>query len=227
MPITATFPQNDRRLIRNPINPMDKSTIVSIYPIDVDETKPTLSPGKWFIPKGSYDKPSVSVVGSSSWFSDMDEKAPIIEVPISSYQIAESIVRDYCNGILECNMGDRMPGLFFLPGEVSALEVKTKHKARLDYANTNQRNWFSQLVKVADALWARTHGNPLAVSDIMRIAAYELGIEDRAWIKGFQAVSMIKCAACGALRNPEFPVCGSCKAIVDPVKAKELKLEFA
>jgi len=82
------------------------------------------------------------------------------------------------------------------------------------------------LVKLADSLWARSNGNPLAISDSMRTAAKELNLE-KDWMKDFRMVETVRCKACGSLLNPMFPVCPTCKAINDPAKAKELGLTFA
>ena len=200
-----------RRVVRGEVNPLDKATVVSIYPKAIHERKVTLFPGEWHIPAGSYENPTVFHVGGSSWFRDIDENSPILEIPVSSIQVAESIVKDYCNGILESNMGDRMPGLFYLPGVVTLAELKKTYQAKLDHANTLQRNWFLQLTKVADSLWARTNGNPVAISDDMRMAARELGLQDKAWLKDFHTVSLVKCVACGSLRDPNYPICAVCK----------------
>jgi hypothetical protein len=94
------------------------------------------------------------------------------------------------------------------------LEVKNK-----------QDNWFRLLLKLADALWARSNNNPLVIWDEMRIAARELGA-DKAWTKDFQLVDLIKCFACGGLRNPQFPVCPTCK-VVDPNHPLAKDLKFA
>src|SRR3977135_3942063 len=123
---------SSRRLIRAYKNPMDKCTIVSIFPKVIDEVKPTIEPGKFHIPEGTYENPATLVVGSSSWWKDIDVDQPMLEIPNSSIQIADSVIKDYCNGMLGCNMADAMPGLFFVLGEVSILDIKVKYKAKLD-----------------------------------------------------------------------------------------------
>lgn len=202
-----------RRTVRGPVNPLDKSTIVSIYPKEINEIKVTIQPGRFILQPGSYENPTILVVGPSSWWREFDEQQPLLEIPVSSILIAESVVRDYCNGILACDMGESMPGLFYIPGEMSLIEVKTKFKGELDKANRKQKTFYTTLVKLADALWARSMGNPLAVSDDMRMAARELGLTTKDWMKDFTMVSMIRCPACGSLKNPQYPVCASCHAI--------------
>ena len=216
-----------RRTIPAPVNPLDKCTVVSIYPKAIHEKKHTIQPGVFDIEPGSYDKPSILVVGPSSWWKELDENQPLLEIPQSSIQIADSVVKDYINGIYGCDMGENQPGLFYVPGEWTVDKIKKEKKSELDEANRKQRNWFMFLVKVADAMWARTNGNPLSIIDDSRIAARELNMINKEWLRDIEAVELVRCKACGSLKNPLYPVCANCKAIDDPVKAKELGLVFA
>jgi hypothetical protein len=217
----------NRRTIRAPINPMDKSTVVSILPKPISERKVTVQPGVFELAPGTYENPSILVVGPSSWWREIDENQPLLEIPVSSIQIADSIVRDYCNGLLAANMGDQMPGLFYLPGEWTVDKLKKEQKPLLDKALAMQKKWFLELVKIADILWARSNGNPLSISDDARLACKQLNIQNKPWLGDLQAAELIRCVACGALRNPQFPICGTCKAIADPELAKKLNLTFA
>lgn len=217
-----------RQTVRAPTNPMDKTTIVSILPKRIDEVKHTIQPGRFIIEAGNFEKPSILVVGPSSWWKEMDEDQPLLEIPMGSNMIANSVVVDYCNGILACNMGDSMPGLFYLPGEVTLDRLLKDFKSHLATANTKQKKWYETLVKMADTLWARTNGNPLTISDDMRMAAKELNLTHmKEWTKDKIAMEMIKCIACGAFKDANFPVCGNCKAVVDVEKATKLGLTFA
>lgn len=230
MSVVGTFPGLNavrRRTIRAPVNPMDKATVVSIYPKPINERKHTIQPGFFHIDPGTYEKPSILVVGPSSWWKDIDEEQPLLEIPNGSIQVADSIVRDYCNGLLGCNMSDTMPGLFWLPGNFSLKEIKNDHIALLDKAKANQDRYFMALIKMGDTLWARTNGNPLAISEDMRIGARILGITGRDWMKDFSMIQRINCIGCGSPRNPDFPVCPTCKTICDAAKAKELGISFA
>jgi hypothetical protein len=219
--------QTNRRAIRAPVNPLDKSTVVSILPKPLYEKKITIQPGIFEIPPGTFDKPSVLVVGSSSWWREIDENQPLLEIPLSSVQVADSIVRDYCNGLLGCNMSDLMPGLFYIPGEYTSERVKKEQTLLLNKANENQRKWYLELVRIADILWSRTNGNPLSISNDARLACKELNIHNKPWLGDLQTAELVRCIACGALRNQLFPICQSCHAIVDKEKAKELGLTFA
>jgi len=211
-----------RRTIRGPINPLDKSTVVSVFPKEIHEKKCTIQPGIFEIPAGSPSKPEVLVVGPSSWWRDIDEDQPLLEIPCSSIQIADSIVRDYCNGIFGCDMDQNMPGLFYVPGGKLDVKGNIDKQATLDWiqkdyknelakAIQRQKNWYMFLVKVGDSLWARSNGNPLAISDDMRLAAKELNVTaTKDWMKDFQMVDMVRCKACGSLKNPNYPICAAC-----------------
>lgn len=223
--LNVALPLQNRMVIRGAINPLDKATIVSIYPKPIIENKWTLFPGHWEMGAGTYENPAILVVGPSSWFFDKDEESPIVEIPVGAIQIAESIVKDYCGSVLEGAYGEGMPGVFFIAGELTLPQIKTAHKNRLDHALLLQKTWFSKLVRVADSLWARTNGNPISISDDMRMAALELGL-DKPWMADFHAVAMTKCFACGNLKNPEYPVCPTCK-VVDPSHSKSKDLKFA
>jgi len=200
-----------RHTIRGPINELDKSTVVSICPKILDDRKPTVFPGHFVVPPGSLVSPSILVVGPSSWWRDIDEDQPLLEIPVSSVQIAESVVRDWCNGILGCNMADHMPGYFYVQGAHSTEDIKKNFKTQLDKSDLYQKNWYRLLVKMGDSLWARSNGNPLAISDDMRLAARELGVAHlKDWMKDFTMIEMVRCKACGSLKNPQYPICAQC-----------------
>lgn len=214
----------DRRTIKAPVNPLDKSTVVSILPKEIIEVKPTLQPGKFVIPAGRYDNPAILVVTPSSWWKDIDPDQPLLEIPHSSIVVANSIVIDYCNGLFCCNMGDVMPGLFYIPGERTQAEVLSDYQPQLDAAVDKQTKWFKALVKAGDILWARSSGNPLSIDDNTRIAAGELNLSDKPWLKDFATMQLNNCPACGQLRDENYPVCQHCKTVID--KAAYERLEF-
>jgi hypothetical protein len=190
---------------------MDKATVISIYPKRIEERKHTIEPGFFVVPAGSFEKPAVLVVGPSSWWREIDEQQPLLEIPVSSIQIAESVVRDYANGIFVCNMADSMPGLFYTPGEYTSEQVKISFKEELLSAQAKQKKFYQNLVTAGDSLWARSNGNPLTVSEDMRMAARELNLTgSKDWMRDFAAVDMVRCKACGSLKNPLYPICATC-----------------
>lgn len=214
-----------RRIIRSPVNEMDKSTIVSIYPKAFLEVKHTLSPGRFAMDAGSKANPSILVVGSSSWWKEFDMDQPLVEIPVSSVLIANSVITDYANGLLDCNMSDKMPGLFWVMGAHTKKQVVEKFQTEIETANIKQRNWYAQLVKTADVMWSRTNGNPLAIDDLMKLAAQELGMKNKPWLADFNTLELRPCPACGTMRNETFPVCVHCKTIVDKDKFEKLGMK--
>lgn len=213
-----------RRMMGAAKNPMDIATIVSIYPRDFVEKRETMFPGIFHVAGGSIEKPGISHIDASSYWRDIDIEQPLIEIPVSATAIAQSIVTDYCNGLLACDMNQNMPGLFFVNGKFDRAEIKAKYGLQLAAAVLKQNSWYNILVKLADSLWARTNNNPLAIWEEMRLAARELGIE-KPWLKDFQMAEMVKCFACGNLRNPEFPICSTCKNVdMSHPRAKDIKI---
>lgn len=215
MSVVGAFPgikELRRRTQRAPVNVYDKATVVSIYPRQVEERKCTIEPGIFVVPAGSMDKPGCLVVGPSSWWREVDEEQPLLEIPVSSILIAESVVRDWANGLFACNMGDSMPGWFYVPGEHTSETIKANFKTELERANTKQRKWYQNLTQAADSLWARSQGNPLCITQDMRDAARELNLTGtKDWMKDFTMINMVRCKACGSLKNPEFPICATCR----------------
>jgi hypothetical protein len=213
-----------RPMIRSVRNPLDKATIISIFPREITEVKETIEPRTFHIEPGTFKNPSLTVVGSASWWRDVDADQPLLEIPISAVQVAHSVITDFCNGMLGCDMVTALPGLFYVPGELGRDEILTKYKLKMVEVQSKQNKWFDNLIKLADSLWARSNGNPLVIWDEMRLAAQERGAE-KVWIKDFQLNELVKCFACGSLRNPEFPICSVCKNVdTTHPRAKDIKI---
>lgn len=228
----SIFALDNRRAIRTLFNEHDKSSVISIFPKPIHEVKHTIQPSDYDIPAGTYDKPAILIIESASWWRDVDPEQPLLEIPCSSFQVAESVVRDFCNSMIACDMGNAKPGLFCMPTVVNAdrlkkdIDLTIKYKTLLDEAKVKQNNWYRELVKQADALWARSNNNPLVIADDMRLAARELGLDGKEWLGAFQNVEMVRCIACGSLRNPAYPICATCKYI-DPTHPSAKDLKFA
>lgn len=224
-----------RRVQRMPINQLDKCTLVSLFPRKIVEIKETIFPGRFEIPAAPPNGFSHLVIGQSSFFrEENDITSPLLEVPTGSVTMARSIIRDWANGLIGCNMGDKMPGLFYIQGsynELTIVEAKDPEtgksfKTLYDEANIRQKNWFLELVRIADIDWARTQGNPRSISDDSRLAAEQLGLA-KTWMQDFASITKVNCRACGELINPEYPVCRYCHAVVDVKKATDLGIVFA
>lgn len=215
-----------KQIVRSMRNPIDVSTIVSIFPKEVYDRKHTIEPGEFRISAGTFEEPALLKVGSSSWFSDRDDYQPMLEIPVSSVQVANAVINNYCNGLVGCNMNDSMPGMFFVIGDVSLFEVKQKYKDKMLEAKKKQDVWFTILIRLADSLWARSNGNPLTISDEMRLAAQSLARGDKPWMGSYTTLELVKCNACGNLRNPEYPICPACR-VIDATHPLAKDLKFA
>jgi len=236
--LTDLFGPNVRRrqAIRATPNPMDKATVISIYPKELNETKYTIQPGKFHIPAGSVEKPVLVVVGPSSWWREIDPEQPLLEITNSAIQVADSITTDYCAGLLGYKRAESCPGLFWVPGSWKSADDIKKHnfeeinitgEALFKRAEVWQTNYWKTLVKLADIGWTKTNGNPLVISDDMRFAATKLNLKEKPWMKDMQMMAMINCPMCGTLRNPAYPMCPNCKAVVDTDAANKLGIKFA
>lgn len=217
MPEQTPLPKSNR-------NPYDKATIVSIFPVHIEEHKYTVQPHKFIIEPGTYEKPSLLVVGSSSWWLQPEGQPPV-EILCSSVEIAEAVVNDYCRGLLGCDMEGKTPGLFWIPKAIKLKDLMSDYKAQLDIVNQRQRNWYHELVKLADSLWSRSQ-NPILIWDVMRLAARELGLLNKPWIHDTIAIEKVPCFACGSFKDAKYPVCPVCRAI-DPNHELAKKVTFA
>lgn len=212
-----------RPIIRAIPNPLDKSTIVSIYPKDWEDRKETTQPYLFKVKGGTIDEPGLTLIKAATYTRDDDAEKPLQEIPISSIQMCESIIKDYCGSLLGATIGVAQPGMFFIPGEITTKDVKTKYTSDLIEAEKRQNQWFDNLVKLADSLWSKGGQNPLMIWSEMKFAAEQLGI-DREWLRNYQHNEMVKCFACGSLRNPEYPICANCKNVdMTHPRAKDIK----
>lgn len=225
--VSNAFGLSNRRTVRAEVNEMDKCTIVSIYPRPLAVIKLTVTPNRFVVEPGNIKVPSVLAVGPSSWWREVDEDQPLMEITNGSVQMANGIVNDWMNGMLGCNMADSKPGVFWVKGNFTSDEVKKKHPELLSAANAAQTKYYHALLNMADGLWAKAPGNPLAISEDMRMAAKELGIQGKDWMSNFTQMENVRCVACGQPRNPQYPICPSCHTVVDTVKFKELGLMVA
>lgn len=220
------------RVNRMPRNFTDKTTIFSVFPIKIEEVKHTLQPSQYIIDAAPEDGYSSLVVNCAFWLKEM-ELDLFQEMYVPSETLAKSIIHDYASGLLGYQP-DQGPGLFVIPGDMTSKSKLDKYinedfKSFSDLLNTaraKQKNWYIKLVQLTDALWARTNGNPVVVSDHARLACTKLSLS-REWMIQFQTMEKSNCKACGHLVNPSYPVCSNCKSIINSDKAKELGIIFA
>jgi len=206
-----------KTITRRPVNEFDISSVVSIFPRAVNTEMHTVFPGSFRLEKGTKEKPFILHVTQASYYLDIqpDTTIPIIEVPNGSFQVASSIVNDYCSSI-ELFEPMQMPGLFVLPGKVHIADLITQFKDEMLSAEMKQIAWFDSLIREADSMWVRSQGNPNAISDLARLAAEERNQRSKPWMQNTVAQTLINCTQCGSLRNPAYPICPNCKSVIDP-----------
>lgn len=224
---------------------MSLSTIVSVFPRELVEKKPTVSPNEFRIPacvsedgKGYPDIDPVTVLipdGTTQFYKGWNEWIPAI---VPSESLAQDIVRGFVSSNLEVTLGGEQPicpGLFAVSSsydreekitregydEKRAVEwVKKEFKEELTKAHRGQDLWYQLLVRRADDEWNKSK-NPRAVSDVHRFAAKRLGIE-REWTKDIILSSITKCPACRQNIDPMAIVCPVCKHVINPAALKKL-----
>ena len=198
------------------------STIVSLVPRLVEEFLPGVNPGVYRIPAAKNNIPEILIV-TDAWFSKymLDDHWDRIDMP--SEMVAKDIVRMYSTS--QVGYGpDAGPGIFVVPNKVlTKTSVLTECAEELEVAKKRQHNWFMNLIREADDLWARFHQHRM-ISDLNRDALKYLNM-DREWrIADFEEMNTKpKCPACySILPAKDVPVCGNCKSIINPKKYKEL-----
>lgn len=201
---------------------MDKCTVVSILPYEIYDSKPNLYPGSFTIPAGTVRKPGLLEVRRSTFWIPMAFGAPSLPAHSSPDEVANSIVNDYVDAMLSVGPGQR-PGLwveervFKDSDEAAALLIPVipdKVKA--------QRQWFLTLVNMADAEFKK-HGQAQSISDLQKLAARELQLNDRPWLLTIDQLSINNCPACYNPVNTNAVICGACKYILQPDRYESMR----
>lgn len=204
---------------------MSKSTVVSIVPFPILETKPGIYPGIFRIPASKNGIPEILVIGDSIYHVEVDENRTIT-VTSQSESIARSIVNDYVSSNLAFSLEDNaFPGIFWIPGVSDLNSILVTYSERLEQARVSQNNWFTKLVQSADDDWEKTRQHK-AISNMSRYAARALNL-DRPWLINIPqaplVVESVKCVACDSSVSPVAIVCPNCKCILNMEKYKTLQ----
>lgn len=212
---------------------MSKSTVISTVPLRLEEPKPGLIPNIYEIepaPKGGFSSVVVNDGFQLVLMPLSDEKAPPIKIPVLSEQIAKSIIDDYVSASICIDFTPRedgavaIPGLFWLPNEVSPAEIKAKHQAAVILATRNTRAWLEKVIVASDIEWAQTH-SPKSITEIAKLACDFLGVI-REWNFSTAQVPTL-CWACKTAVNPDAMICLSCKAVINKDAYEKAKGQFA
>lgn len=203
----------------------DESTVFSIAPYELYETKPGIYPGTYRIPACTdQSKPQRLVVKSAMHLMQVGGRRKPIRIDTASTVVARAIVEDNFSAQMWSapNCG---PGLAWLFGNISLDDFMDHHKDIYQRMLSDQRNWFLARIKNVDNEWSRFK-NHRVVSDIDRFAARALGLEPD-WMKTDEMFGFQKCTACGTMNDPHNIICSNCRFIFDPKKFAELKFAGA
>lgn len=207
---------------------MSQTTIVNTLPIILRERKPGLVPSYFEVPAAPKGGISTLVIEDAFYLMLIpmaDDKVPPVRVPVVSENVARSIIEDYLGANVAVDMTvmddgrQAIPGVFALPGDLSAAFVTAKHADLVKKHIGNTRAWFERLVKMGDDEWFSTHQHR-GITDTQRVAVNFLGLE-REWGNTVFDVPNAVCPACKSNINPEAILCPNCKVIINAEKYKQ------
>lgn len=207
----------------------DKSTIFSIVPFTIHETKPGLYPGIFHIDACLDDRqPERLLVGASKHMMYIAGKKQPIAIDTASYQIAKAIVDDFLDGQLHTTP-DARPGICWIQGDVPVGDFVSKNIQIFNQLKATQRKWLILQVQKTEDDWKKYHHSRV-VTDQARFAVRALGLPIPEWMTNEEVgMNFVKCPACSTMNDPNNVVCSGCTAVftADLMKAttKEEKLK--
>lgn len=206
----------------------EKATVVSLFPMTIDERKPGIYPGHFTIPPAKEGDFELLHVGNSTYWVNFHDGRPALKVNTPADEIAASITNDFVRNIFGYDFEhEAFPGVFWVEGHPSKEEVKKIHAVKLKEAETRQRRWFENLIKLADDAWVGSNKQHRSIADIQRYACRQLGLT-RDWLIEIPVKKEAPklCPNCQELVNAARVVC-SCGFIFDETKYKAMKFAGA
>jgi hypothetical protein len=191
------------------------ATVVTLLPRELLEEKPHLLPGVYRIPAAKWGDIEILHVDEGIQYIPnplIEEGQPGANIKqiIPPPEIARSLVEDYISSHIA--LGENAaPGLFWVHGKLTKDEVKRFHNRDIRKAETQQINWFRNLIAMADTDWMKNH-NMLAVSDLQRLAARCLGVK-KDWVE-FVMQETVQCPFCTIGIPSHAIVCPNCRQIL-------------
>lgn len=198
-------------------------TVVNMLPYELNEDKPHMLPSTFRVPAAEKGKFGILHVEEGIHYIPnplIDEGKPgssIKQITMPD-EMARSIVEDFASAQV-CLGENAMPGIFWVPGRCSLKTVMENHAETIEKYATFQKNWFHALCSQADADWQKNK-NMLAVSDLQRMAAKELGVQAD-WVE-LRMQENSTCPFCTVPIPVNAVKCPNCKEIVDLKRYKEL-----
>jgi len=193
----------------------DVSTVVSILPFSINESKPGLIPGEFKMDKVKAGDFQLLVIERCQHAVYLDESRPRLIVPDPSDTVAASIVNDFKYSNHGFVSGVAEPGLSWVYGEFpntpegKAL-FKAQHAAVLLEMERLQMKWFETLVFAADDDWAKYRRHSL-ITPTQRYAAMSMGLTSKEWlIEQEIKEAQSRCKFCFTMVDPRAVVCAGC-----------------
>lgn len=200
-----------------------KATVISMFPLEINETKPAIYPGYFVLPAAPLGDFSFLVVGDAIFYQETKNDI-VTQVRTPFHVLAESIVQDFQGSHLGRVPGVAEPGLFWVPGAFNnKIQIKEMFQDELDKCEKRQNEWFKQLVEIADDTFGRTNRHT-SVSALQRLAATRLAIA-RPWVLR-TGDSANTCRFCKAETPYGAIKCPNCREILDIAAYLELKKDY-
>jgi hypothetical protein len=207
----------------------DQSTIISIYPADINEFKPGLYPGRFQLDACKNEElPKFLHIGLSIHMVNIPDKPPM-PVETASYTIAKAIVRDFFDSQCEHDPENNAhPGIAALPGIVNLADFMSKHKPLHETMKKSQNAWGMKLVSENDVKWNRYKNikmmYPLGIHFAKK---FGFTAEQKPWLENIvdDIVKVVpKCPVCANAVSPTALVCTNCTPnfILKPKEYEEL-----
>jgi hypothetical protein len=195
------------------------ATLVSVYPFEINETKPGIYPGT-FVILAAKDYPQSLIVGEAIHFIDRVDAVPL-KIRLLPQELAAAVVDDWVNATLGTIVSEGIvPGFFWIPGAHKLDTILSKFVKEVEAARARQRAWFKNIVMIGDDDWSKYHKHT-AISDVQRHAVKELGLE-REWSIEVAELKNISCPACKSSVDSQAIICPNCKNILNAEKFKTL-----
>lgn len=204
----------------------DVSTVISMLPYPIIETKPGLVPGTFHIPYTAPGDFNLLIVERCTHSVYLDENRPRLIVPDPSDVVARSIVYDHKIAMICYEHEVAEPGIEYVTGEYvndasGKASVKLANPALFKRMETLQLAWFERLLKMADDDWSQYRRHKL-ITDLQRTAATVLGQTNREWmLKDRIEEALSKCKFCFTQVHPMACICQSCHGILDMDRYKK------
>jgi hypothetical protein len=204
----------------------DVSTVISLLPVPLIEQKPGLVPAEYILRAVRNPMKEVEVLNvyRARFPVYVDEHRPAIVVPEPSDRVAAAICRDYKVTVSHYSPDEAEPGLFWVSGKFSKMELEgglePKISQAIEVARRLQVAWFKRLVNEADDNWNKYKMRRM-ISDIERLAAVCLGLEKEWNIDTMVERSLAVCKFCRSQVSNEAIVCPQCHGILNIERAKK------